>query len=154
MIVSRVIAPHSKLATARGLKEQSATSSLFLELDLQLDNDAELYDAMDWLLQRQGHIERKLAQRHLRNDSPILYDMSSSSYTGSHCSLAMFGHNRDGANGDPQVNYGLLCNAQGCPVAIEVFEGSTADPATLEAQVQKIRTRFHIERLVLVGDRG
>jgi transposase len=154
MIVSRVIEPRSKLATSRGLKEQSATSSLFLELGLHLDSDAELYHAMDWLLQRQGHIEGKLAEKHLRNDSPILYDMSSSYYTGTHCSLAMFGHNRDGANGYPQVNYGLLCNAEGCPVAIEVFEGNTADPATLEAQVQKIRKRFHIERLVLVGDRG
>ena len=154
MIVSRVIAPHSKLATSRGLKEESATSSLYLELGLTLDSDAQLYGAMDWLLQRQQHIEGKLAEKHLRNDSPILYDMSSSYYTGSHCSLAMFGHNRDGANGYLQVNYGLLCNAQGCPVAIEVFEGNTADPTTLEAQVQKIRRRFHIERLVLVGDRG
>ncbi len=154
MIVSRVIEPHSKLATSRGLKEQSATSSLFLELGLTLDSDRELYQAMDWLLQRQAHIEGKLAKKHLRDGSPILYDMSSSYYTGTHCSLAMFGHNRDGANGYPQVNYGLLCNAEGCPVAIEVFEGNTADPATLEAQVQKIRSRFHIERLVLVGDRG
>jgi transposase len=154
MIVSRVIAPHWKLATLRGLREQSATSSLFLELGLKLESDAELYSAMDWLLQRQGHIERKLAEKHLRDDSPILYDMSSSYYTGHHCSLAMFAHNRDGANGYPQINYGLLCNAQGCPVAIEVFEGNTADPTTLEAQVQKVRTRFHIERLVLVGDRG
>jgi hypothetical protein len=154
MIVARVIAPHSKLATSPGLREQSATSSLFLELGLKLDSDAELYHAMDWLLERQERIEGKLAQKHLRNDSPILYDMSSSYYTGTHCSLAMFGHNRDGANGYPQVNYGLLCNAQGCPVAIEVFEGNTADPATLEGQVKKIRTRFHIEHLVLVGDRG
>ena len=154
MIVSRVIEPHSKLATSRGLKEDSATSSLFLQLGLQLESDRELYHAMDWLLQRQGHIEGKLAEKHLRDASPILYDMSSSYYTGTHCSLAMFGHNRDGSNGYPQVNYGLLCNAQGCPVAIEVFEGNTADPATLGAQVQKIRGRFHIERLVLVGDRG
>ena len=154
MIVSRVIEPHSKLATSRGLQEQSATSSLFLELGLKLDSDRELYQAMDWLLQRQAHIEEKLAKKHLQDGSPILYDMSSSYYTGTHCSLAMFGHNRDGANGYPQVNYGLLCNAEGCPVAIEVFEGNTADPATLEAQVQKIRSRFHIERLVLVGDRG
>ena len=109
---------------------------------------------MDWLLSRQAQIENKLAKRHLRQGSPILYDLSSSYYTGAHCSLAMFGHNRDGANGCPQINYGLLCNPEGCPVAIEVFEGNTADPATLEAQVQKIRSRFHIERLVLVGDRG
>jgi hypothetical protein len=154
MIVSRVIEPRSKLATSRGLKEQSATSSLFLELGLELDSDRELYEAMDWLLPRQSQIENKLAEKHLRDGSPILYDVSSSYYTGTHCSLAMFGHNRDGNNGYPQVNYGLLCNAEGCPVAIEVFEGNTADPSTLEAQVQKIRNRFHIERLVLVGDRG
>jgi hypothetical protein len=154
MIVSRVIEPCSKLATSRGLKEQSATSSLALELGLQIDEDRQLYQAMDWLLSRQVQIENKLAKRHLRQGSPILYDLSSSYYTGAHCSLAMFGHNRDGANGCPQINYGLLCNPEGCPVAIEVFEGNTADPATLEAQVQKIRSRFHIERLVLVGDRG
>ena len=154
MIVSRVIEPCSKLATSRGLKEESATSSLALELGLQVDEDRQLYQAMDWLLSRQAQIENKLAKRHLRQGSPILYDLSSSYYTGAHCSLAMFGHNRDGANGCPQINYGLLCNPEGCPVAIEVFEGNTADPATLEAQVQKIRNRFHIERLVLVGDRG
>ena len=154
MIVSRVIEPHSKLATSRGLKEQSATSSLFLELGLHLDDDRQLYQAMDWLQERQSQIERKLAARHLREGSPILYDLSSSYYTGTHCSLAMFGHNRDGSNGYPQINYGLLCNSEGCPVAIEVFEGRTGDPTTLEAQVQKIRDRFHIERIVLVGDRG
>ena len=154
MIVSRVIGPCSKLATSRGLKEESATSSLALELDLQLEGDRELYEAMDWLLEQQSHIEGKLAEKHLMEGSPILYDLSSSYYTGTHCSLAMFGHNRDGSNGYPQVNYGLLCNSEGCPVAIEVFEGRTADPTTLEAQVQKIRNRFHIERLVLVGDRG
>jgi hypothetical protein len=154
MIVSRVIEPRSKLATSRGLKEESATSSLALELDLQLEGDRELYEAMDWLLEQQSRIEGKLAKKHLMEGSPILYDLSSSYYTGTHCSLAMFGHNRDGSNGYPQVNYGLLCNSEGCPVAIEVFEGNTADPTTLEAQVQKIRNRFHIERLVLVGDRG
>ncbi len=153
MIVSRVIEPCSKLATSRGLKEQSATSSLALELGLHIDEDRQMYQAMDWLLERQAQIENKLATRHLQQGSPILYDLSSSYYTGAHCSLAMFGHNRDGANGCPQINYGLLCNAEGCPVAIEVFEGNTADPTTLEAQVQKIRSRFHLERLVLVGDR-
>jgi hypothetical protein len=154
MIVSRVIEPCSKLATSRGLREQSATSSLALELGLHIEEDRQMYQAMDWLLERQAQIENKLATRHLRQGSPILYDLSSSYYTGAHCSLAMFGHNRDGANGCPQINYGLLCNAEGCPVAIEVFEGNTADPTTLEAQVQKIRSRFHLERLVLVGDRG
>ena len=113
MIVSRVIEPRSKLATSRGLKEQSATSSLSLELGLQIDEDRQLYQAMDWLLSRQAQIENKLAKRHLRQGSPILYDLSSSYYTGAHCSLAMFGHNRDGANGCPQINYGLLCNRRG-----------------------------------------
>jgi transposase len=109
---------------------------------------------MDWLVQRQGRIENKLAQKHLRDGSLVLYDVSSSFYTGTHCTLAKYGHGRDGKNGYPQIVYGLLCNSEGCPVAIEVFEGNTADPTTLPSQVEKIRRRFHIARLILVGDRG
>ena len=154
MIVARIIGPRSKLATARGLREETATSSLALELGVKLDNERALYEAMDWLVARQGRIENKLAKKHLREGCLILYDVSSSFYTGTHCTLAKFGHNRDGKNGYPQIVYGLLCNAQGCPVAIEVFEGNTADPTTLDSQVQKIRRRFHIDRVVLVGDRG
>jgi hypothetical protein len=154
MIVARVIDPRSKLATARGLKPETATTSLALELGLALAEDRELYQAMDWLVARQSRIEAKLAHRHLQDGSLILYDVSSSFYTGTHCRLARFGHNRDGKNGYPQIVYGLLCNAEGCPVAIEVFEGHTADPTTLQAQVTKIRERFRIHRVVLVGDRG
>jgi hypothetical protein len=154
LIVQRIIAPRSKLATARTLHEECATSSLALELDIELKDDRELYDAMDWLLARQERVEKKLARTHLHDGSLVLYDVSSSFYTGRHCSLAAFGHNRDGKNGYPQIVYGLLCNAEGCPVAIEVFRGNTADPATLSAQVQKMRERFALERVVIVGDRG
>jgi len=154
MIVARVIEPRSKLATVRALKPQTATSSLAMELGIEIDDERALYEAMDWLVQRQGRIENKLAQKHLRDGSLVLYDVSSSFYTGTHCALAKFGHSRDGKNGYPQIVYGLLCNSEGCPVAIEVFEGNTADPTTLPAQVEKIRRRFHIERLILVGDRG
>jgi hypothetical protein len=154
MIVARVIEPRSKLATVRALMPQTATSSLAMELGIEIDDERALYEAMDWLVQRQGRIENKLAQKHLRDGSLVLYDVSSSFYTGTHCALAKFGHSRDGKNGYPQIVYGLLCNSEGCPVAIEVFEGNTADPTTLPSQVEKIRGRFHIERLVLVGDRG
>ena len=154
MIVARVIEPQSKLATARALKEQTATSSLGLELGIELESERRLYEAMDWLVARQARIENKLAKKHLREGSLILYDVSSSFYTGTHCPLADFGHNRDGKNGYPQIVYGLLCNAQGCPVAVEVFEGNTSDPTTLATQVEKIRQRFRIDRVVLVGDRG
>ena len=154
MIAARVIDPRSKLATARGLKNETATSSLALELGIELKEDREIYEALDWLVARQTRIETKLAKKHLRDGSLILYDVSSSYYTGTHCALAEFGHNRDGKNGYPQIVYGLLCNAEGCPVAIEVFEGNTADPKTLPAQVEKIRKRFGIARVVWVGDRG
>lgn len=154
MIVARVIDPRSKLATARALREESATSSLAVELGIQIEDERELYQAMDWLVERQSRIENKLAGKHLRDGSLVLYDVSSSFYTGTHCTLAKFGHSRDGKNGYPQIVYGLLCNSDGCPVAIEVFEGNTADPTTLPAQVEKIRRRFRIERVVLVGDRG
>ena len=154
MIVARVLAPCSKLATTRGLKDETATTSLGLELELELDSERDLYEAMDWLVERQERIENKLAKKHLGDGSLILYDVSSSFYTGTHCSLAKFGHNRDGKNGYPQIVYGLLCNAEGCPVAIEVFEGNTSDPTTLKSQVEKIRGRFRIDRVILVGDRG
>lgn len=154
MIVARVLDPCSKLATSRGLKDETATTSLGLELELELDSERDLYEAMDWLVERQARIENKLAKKHLGDGSLILYDVSSSFYTGTHCNLAKFGHNRDGKNGYPQIVYGLLCNAEGCPVAIEVFEGNTSDPTTLKSQVEKIRGRFRIDRVILVGDRG
>jgi hypothetical protein len=154
MIVARVIDPRSKLATVRALSSATATSSLSVELGLKVDDERQLYEAMDWLLARQQRIEAKLAKRHLQEGSLVLYDLSSSFYTGTHCPLASFGHSRDGKKGYPQIVYGLLCNGNGCPVAIEVFRGNTADPSTLTGQIDKIRDRFHIERVVLVGDRG
>ena len=154
LIVARIIEPRSKLATATALMQQSATSSLALELGIHIEEERPLYQAMDWLLERQARIEDALATKHLREGSLVLYDVSSSFYTGSRCALAKFGHSRDGRVGYPQIVYGLLCNSEGCPVAVEVFQGNTADPSTLGAQVEKIRSRFQIERLVLVGDRG
>jgi transposase len=155
LIVMRLIAPQSKLATCRGFLEATATSSLPLELQLAEDvKERDLYRAMDWLLERQPHIEKKLAEKHLKDGTLVLYDVTSSYYTGHRSQLVQFGHNRDGRNGYPQIVYGLLCSPDGCPVAIEVFEGNTADPNTLNAQIQKLRKRFHVQRVVLVGDRG
>jgi transposase len=154
MIVARVLSAASKLATARTLKAETAASSLSLELDLQDVEDDELYAALDWLAQRQQKIETQLAHKHLQDGSLVLYDVSSSYYTGQGGSLVQFGYNRDGKNGYPQIVYGLLCNAEGCPVAVEVFAGNTADPKTLEKQIEKVRQRFGIRRVVLVGDRG
>jgi len=154
MIVSRVLFAGSKLACARAIQEQTMASSLALELGLQAVREEELYRAMDWLLERQGRIEKKLAARHLADGTLVLYDVSSSYYTGRISELVKFGHDRDGKRGFPQIVYGLLCNAQGCPVSIEVFSGNTADPSTLESQIGKMRRRFGLERVVLVGDRG
>ena len=103
---------------------------------------------------RQTRIETKLAKRHLQDGTLVLYDVSSSYYTGHHAGLVQFGYNRDGKKGFPQIVYGLLCNAEGCPVAIEVFQGNTADPNTLASQIEKLRQRFGVTRVVLVGDRG
>jgi hypothetical protein len=154
MIVGRVIDATSKLATARGLSAATASSSLGSVLGIDAVDEEQLYAAMDWLLKRQSRVEAKLARKHLGDGCLVLYDVSSSYYTGRHCSLAKFGHNRDRRKGFPQIVYGLLCNHLGCPVAVEVFEGNTGDPTTLETQVQKIRQRFGIGRVVLVGDRG
>lgn len=154
MIVARVLNPGSKLATARGLSQHTRSNTLGDMLDLEGVDEDELYDAMDWLIQRQPTIETKLAQKHLQDGSLVLYDLSSSYYTGRCCSLAKFGHNRDGKRGVPQINYGLLCDGDGCPVAIEVFEGNTADPATVSTQIGKLRKRFGLARVILVGDRG
>jgi hypothetical protein len=155
LIVMRLIAPQSKLATSRGLVEATATSSLPLELQLaDLVQERDLYQTMDWLLERQPHIEKKLAEKHLKDGTLVLYDVTSSYYTGHRSQLVQFGHNRDGRNGCPQIVYGLLCSPDGCPVAIEVFEGNTADPNTLNAQIQELRKRFKVQRVVLVGDRG
>jgi hypothetical protein len=154
MLVARIVAPASKLATSRALREETATSSLALELGLEAVEDQELYEALDWLRARQTRIETKLAQKHLQDGTLILYDVSSSYYTGRRSGLVKYGYNRDGKSRFPQIVYGLLCNAEGCPVAIEVFAGNTADPNTLAPQVQKVRQRFGVQRVVWVGDRG
>ena len=154
LIVARVIDAQSKLATARALTPESAVSSLGEALGLGDVDQHELYAAMDWLVQRQAGIEQRLAKRHLQEYTLVLYDLTSSYVEGTHCPLAQRGHSRDGKKGTLQIVFGLLCTAEGCPVAVEVFEGSTSDPKTVASQVAKLRERFGLERVVLVGDRG
>ena len=154
MIVGRIIAPASKLATAKALDPATAASSLGVELALGEVGEDELYAALDWLLERQGAIETALAKRHLKGGTLVLYDVSSSYVEGRCCPLAKRGYNRDGKKGKLQIVYGLLCAPDGCPVAIEVFAGNTGDPATVADQVSKLKRRFAIDHVVLVGDRG
>jgi transposase len=154
MIVMRIIAPGSKLANLTSMQSETAQHSLADELQLHDIQKPELYEAMDWLFQRQKRIEKKLAKKHLQEGTLVLYDVSSSYYTGRQSELIKMGYNRDGKPGEPQIVYGLLCAPDGCPVAIEVFSGNTADPTTFTAQVNTIRNRFGITRVVLVGDRG
>ena len=151
MIVARLIAPISKLATAKALDPATATSSLGAVLGLQAVDEDELYTALDWLLERQPQIETALARRHLRNGTLVLYDVSSSYLEGRCCELGQRGYNRDGKRGKLQIVYGLLCAPDGCPVAIEVFEGSTGDPATLTTQIDKLKRRFGLAHVVMVG---
>jgi transposase len=155
MIIARILEPSSKLATARGFQPETATSSLatVLELDQAVD-ETQLYRALDWLLARQPSIENALAKKHLGEGSLILYDVSSTYFEGHHCPLARFGHSRDERRGNLQIVFGLLTNEEGCPLAVEVFEGNTGDPTTVAAQVRKLRDRFHLKQIVLVGDRG
>ena len=153
-VVARVLAPDSKLATARRLSADTADSSLGALLGLGAVSGNEMLALLDWLLARQRWIETSLAHRHLQDATLILYDVSSSYLEGRLCPLAAFGYNRDGKKGKQQIVFGLLCAADGCPLAVEVFPGNTADPATLGSQVQRIRTRFGIARIALVGDRG
>ena len=154
LIVARVIDAQSKLATARALAPESAVSTLGELLGVGDVDQHELYAAMDWLVQRQAAIEQRLAKRQLREHTLLLYDLTSSYVEGTHCPLAQRGHSRDGKKGTLQIVFGLLCTAAGCPVAVEVFEGSTSDPQTVACQVDKIRKRFGLQRVVLVGDRG
>ena len=154
LIASRLVSPASKLATARDLAADTACSSLGRLLQLGAVDDAELYRALDWLGARQAAIEGALARRHLEDGALVLYDVSSSWLEGRCCELARFGYSRDGKKGKLQIVYGLLCAADGCPVAVEVFEGNTADPMTLAAQIDKLKQRFGLSRVVLVGDRG
>ena len=154
LIVHRLLSPSSKLATARDLRPETAKNTLGEVLEVSDATEDELYETLDRLLARQDRIEKGLAKAHLRDGTLVLYDVSSSYYTGTHCDLAKYGHNRDGKKRFPQIVYGLLCAPSGCPVAIEVFEGNTADPKTLESQIQKLRERFGLSRVVLVTDRG
>ena len=154
MVVLRILAPGSKLSNLTGLQSETAEHSLAEELKLGSIETAELYEAMDWLLKRQKRIEKKLVKKHLCDGTLMLYDVSSSYYTGRRSDLIKMGYSRDGKPDEPQIVYGLLCSPDGCPVSIEVFSGNTADPATFTAQVKAIRERFGITRVVLVGDRG
>ena len=154
LIASRLVSPASKLATARELAADTAGSSLGRLLQLGAVGEVELYRALDWLGERQAAIETALARRHLKDGALVLYDVSSSWLEGRCCELARFGYSRDGKKGKRQIVYGLLCAADGCPVAVEVFEGSTADPTTLATQIDKLKQRFGLSRVVLVGDRG
>jgi len=151
LVVSRILDPGSKLAAARALSPDTASSSLGEQLALGVVDEDELYSALDWLAVRQPAIEVALAKRHFTGGTLVLYDVSSSYLEGRCCPLAQFGYSRDGKL---QIVYGLLCAPDGCPVAIEVFAGSTADPATLTSQVTKLKERFGLDHVVLVGDRG
>lgn len=159
LIVARVITPGSKLSTLRALSPETASSSLGLALGLAGSEapeiqTKEIYAALDWLGERQDRIERGLAKRHLAEGTLVLYDVSSSYLEGRCCELARFGYSRDKRGDRPQIVYGLLCDRHGCPVAIEAFSGETGDPSTLSAQLDKLKRRFGLERVVLVGDRG
>jgi transposase len=154
LLVGRILDPVSKLAAARALSPATASSSLGEALGLGEVDDDELYAALDWLLERQSAIETALAKRHLTNGTLVLYDVSSSYMEGSCCPLAKRGYSRDGKKGTLQIVYGLLCAPDGCPVAIEVFDGNTGDPTTLAPQIDKLKQRFGLDHVVLVGDRG
>jgi transposase len=154
MIVARIIDPASKLATARGLHCDTLHHSLGEVLHLDSADEAELYQAMDWLLPQQSRVEQALAQRHLTEGGLVLYDLTSTYFEGRHCPLAKLGHSRDDKSGKLQIVFGLLTNASGCPVAVEVFAGNTSDPKTVATQVDKLRQRFGLSTMVLIGDRG
>lgn len=150
MIVERLIHPCSKLATTRAWH----TTTLAEELGVQEASEDDLYQAMDWLLQRKERIEKKLAERHLAEGDLVLYDVTSSSYEGRTCPLAQLGHNRDGEKGMPIIVYGVMTDAEGRPIAVEVYAGNTGDPTTVPDQIEKLRQKFGLSRVVLVGDRG
>jgi hypothetical protein len=154
MLVARLIDPASKLATARLLDGETASCSLGAVLGLGAVDEQELYGALDWLVGQQDRIEKALARRHLKNGMLVLYDVTSTYFEGRSCPLARFGYNRDGKSGKLQIVFGLLCTTEGCPVAVEVFEGNVGDPSTLASQIAKLKERFALERVVLVGDRG
>jgi transposase len=154
MMVDRLIAARSKLGFVRAVDDETAASSLGAVLRLGRVKEREAYEALDWLFERQGRIENGLARRHLQDGVLMLYDVSSSYFEGRCCPLARYGHSRDHRADRPQIVYGLLCTREGLPIAVEVFDGNTADPSTLSGQIEKVKDRFGISRLVLVGDRG
>ena len=154
MLVARVLTPGSKLATQRMLHDDTATHSLGRVLGVGQCSADDLYRALDWLHEAQPRIERRLARTHLAGSTLVLYDLTSTWLTGRCCELAARGHSRDGKRDDPQIVFGLICTPEGCPIAVEVFAGNTADPATVAQQVAKLRQRFGIERITWVGDRG
>src|SRR5512135_1830807 len=150
MIAERLLFPSSKLANARHWHD----TTLAEELDVADTTEDQLYDAMDWLLERQSAIEKKLAKRHLSDGALVLDDVTSSSYEGKTCPLARYGHDRDGQTGCPIIVYGVLTDADGWPVAVQVYPGNTSDPTTVPDQVETLTKRFELSRVVLVGDRG
>ncbi|MFQ5791846.1 MAG: IS1634 family transposase [Acidobacteriota bacterium] len=150
MVAEQLIHPCSKLATTRLWH----TTTLAEELKVENADEDELYEAMDWLLRRQGRIEKKLSQRHLCDGSLVLYDVTSSYYEGRTCPLVRFGYDRDGKKGSPVIVYGVLTDEDGRPIAVDVYPGDTGDPTTVSDQVKKLRGRFGLSRVVLVGDRG
>lgn len=154
MIVARLLAPDSKLATSRALSPATAAFSLGEVRRLGDIAEDELYAALDWLGERQAAIEAQLAQQHLTGSTLVLYDVSSSSVEGRCCELAQIGYSRDGKKNKMQIVYGLLCAADGCPIAIEVFAGNTGDPSTLATQIAKLKERFGLEHIARIGDRG
>ena len=154
MIAARILDPRSKLATARGLGRQTRTSTLPRLASIEDATAEDLYAALDWLLSRQGFIEKKLAEAHLAEGSLVLYDLTSTWFEGRRCPLARLGYSRDGKKGKLQIVVGLICSREGCPVAVEVFEGNAGDPSTLASQIRKLRRRFGLRRIIVVGDRG
>ena len=154
MALARILEPGSKLATARGLSRETLASTLGEELEVEDAGADELYGAMDWLLARQEKIERRLARKHLKDGSLVLCDVTSTYFEGRHCPLARRGYSRDGKRGSLQIVFALLCAGDGCPVAVEVFEGNTADPGTLGGSLKTLCERFGLSKVAVVGDRG
>ncbi len=154
LIIARLLEPAAKLATARMLDTTTACHSLGEMLELGRVTARELYATLDWLASEQPFIETTLARRHLKDGTLLLYDVTSTYLEGRCCELAQHGYSRDHRGDRPQLVIGLLCAANGCPVAVEVFDGNTADPATLASQIDKLRQRFRLQRVVMVGDRG
>ncbi|WOB70053.1 IS1634 family transposase [Microcystis aeruginosa] len=154
MIVARIINPKSKLATARGFNSETCSQSLGQLLDLEKADEDELYNALDWLLEKQEKIEKHLAIKHLESGTLVLYDVTSTYLEGNGCELGKYGDNRDKKKGKTQIVFGLLCSVKGCPIAVEVFAGNTSDGATLSGQIEKVRKGWGIENVVWVSDRG